>query len=192
MCFVLLLQQYFHQNTKRRLVSCGVKISYYYCHHYFYHIIPYVPLHGQLIDYNTNHLILSICMIIMQAIQKSRPLNPRKSQHFLAFSCHHRERNIKQNVVHANNRAAAFFSSDMKGIRMKSTTSPTDISATPSGMSRPIYVAATQQHVGKTTTCLSLISGLKKRFPQSIGYIKPVGQQHVPVYSEKMGKEIRV
>jgi dethiobiotin synthetase len=58
--------------------------------------------------------------------------------------------------------------------------------------SRPIYVAATQQHVGKTTTCLSLISGLKKRFPHSIGYIKPVGQQHVPVYSDALGKEIRV
>jgi BioD-like N-terminal domain of phosphotransacetylase len=58
--------------------------------------------------------------------------------------------------------------------------------------SRPIYVAATQQHVGKTTTCLSLISGLKKRFPHSIGYIKPVGQQHVPVYSDDLGKEIRV
>lgn len=42
---------------------------------------------------------------------------------------------------------------------------------------RPIYVAATEQHVGKTTTCLALISGLKKRFPHSIGYMKPVGQQ---------------
>mmetsp|Transcript_3691 Transcript_3691/g.7063 ORF Transcript_3691/g.7063 Transcript_3691/m.7063 type:complete len:458 (+) Transcript_3691:255-1628(+) len=58
--------------------------------------------------------------------------------------------------------------------------------------SRPIYVSATQQHVGKTTTCLSLISGLKKRFPHSIGYIKPVGQQHVPVYSDDLAKEIRV
>jgi hypothetical protein len=57
---------------------------------------------------------------------------------------------------------------------------------------RPIYIAATQQHVGKTTTCLSLISGLKKRFPHSIGFIKPVGQQHVPVFSELMGSEIRV
>ena len=57
---------------------------------------------------------------------------------------------------------------------------------------RPIYVSATEQHVGKTTTCLSLISGLKKRFPHSIGFIKPVGQQHVPVFSEAIGSEIRV
>lgn len=57
---------------------------------------------------------------------------------------------------------------------------------------RPIYVAATHQHCGKTTTCLALISGLKKRFPQSIGYLKPVGQQHVPVFSDLLQKEIRV
>ena len=57
---------------------------------------------------------------------------------------------------------------------------------------RPIYVAATHQHVGKTTTCLALISGLQKRFPKSIGYLKPVGQQHVPVYSEAAGSDIKV
>lgn len=57
---------------------------------------------------------------------------------------------------------------------------------------RPIYVAATHQHVGKTTTCLALMSGLKKRFPNSIGYVKPVGQQHVPVYSDLLQREIRV
>jgi hypothetical protein len=39
----------------------------------------------------------------------------------------------------------------------------------------PIYVAATQQHVGKTTVSLALMSGLQKRF-SSPGYIKPVGQ----------------
>ena len=59
-------------------------------------------------------------------------------------------------------------------------------------LANPIYVAATHQHVGKTTTCLAIISGLKKRFPTSIGYLKPVGQQHVPVYSESLGKEIQV
>lgn len=57
---------------------------------------------------------------------------------------------------------------------------------------RPIYVAATHQHVGKTTTCLALISGLQKRFPKSIGYLKPVGQQHVPVYSKSAGGNIKV
>lgn len=60
------------------------------------------------------------------------------------------------------------------------------------GIKRPIYVAATSQHVGKTTTCLAILEGLKKRFPSSIGYVKPVGQQHVPVYSDILQKEIRV
>ena len=79
------------------------------------------------------------------------------------------------------------------GIRAQSTTSASgDNTNTPVLNSRPIYVAATQQHVGKTTTTLGLISGLKKRFPRSIGYMKPVGQQHVPVFSDVAGKDIRV
>ena len=45
---------------------------------------------------------------------------------------------------------------------------------------RPIFVAATKQHVGKTTTCLAVLSGLQKRF-DNVGYFKPVGQQHVQV-----------
>ena len=39
---------------------------------------------------------------------------------------------------------------------------------------RPIYVAATKQHVGKTTVSLALMSGLTKRF-NKVGFIKPVG-----------------
>jgi len=55
---------------------------------------------------------------------------------------------------------------------------------------RPIYIAATKQHVGKTTVSLALISGLTKRFGK-VGFIKPVGQQHVPVKTCD-GTEIRV
>ena len=40
------------------------------------------------------------------------------------------------------------------------------------------FVAATGQNVGKTTVCLGLVSGLQKRF-SSVGYIKPVGQEHI-------------
>jgi BioD-like N-terminal domain of phosphotransacetylase len=53
---------------------------------------------------------------------------------------------------------------------------------------RPIFVAATKQHVGKTSTSLALLSGLQKRFDK-VGFIKPVGQQHVTVYSKLLGKE---
>ena len=54
------------------------------------------------------------------------------------------------------------------------------VSVTGQRRRRPIYVAATHQHVGKTTTSLALLSGLSKRFDR-VGFIKPVGQQHVPV-----------
>jgi BioD-like phosphotransacetylase family protein len=43
---------------------------------------------------------------------------------------------------------------------------------------KPIYVAATAQHVGKTTSTLGLIANLVKRGYKT-GYCKPVGQQHI-------------
>lgn len=45
-------------------------------------------------------------------------------------------------------------------------------------MAKGVFIAATGQHVGKTTICLGIIAGLKKRF-QRVGFIKPVGQLHV-------------
>jgi AAA domain len=56
---------------------------------------------------------------------------------------------------------------------------------------RPIFIAATRQHVGKTTVSLAMMSGLKKRFDK-VGFIKPVGQQHVKVRSENQDAELRV
>lgn len=56
---------------------------------------------------------------------------------------------------------------------------------------RPIFVAATKQHVGKTTCSLALVSGLKKRY-KNVGFLKPVGQQHVEVYSDNQHAPIRV
>ena len=44
--------------------------------------------------------------------------------------------------------------------------------------SRGFFVAATGQNVGKTTTCLGLVAGLMKRH-RGVGYLKPVGQEHV-------------
>ncbi len=48
------------------------------------------------------------------------------------------------------------------------------------GIVKGLFVASTGQHVGKTTTCLGLFSGLKKRFPH-VDYMKPVGQEHVEI-----------
>lgn len=56
---------------------------------------------------------------------------------------------------------------------------------------RPIFVAATRQHVGKTTTSLAMMSGLCKRY-NKVGFLKPVGQQHVEVFSDKLNKTLRV
>lgn len=47
---------------------------------------------------------------------------------------------------------------------------------------KALFVAATGQHIGKTTTCLGLVSGLQKRFPH-VGFMKPVGQEHVETAS---------
>jgi BioD-like phosphotransacetylase family protein len=55
-------------------------------------------------------------------------------------------------------------------------------------MQRPIFVAATRQHVGKTTVSLAMMSGLSKRFHQ-VGFLKPVGQQHVTVFSDQRQQE---
>jgi len=56
--------------------------------------------------------------------------------------------------------------------------------------SRPIFIAATKQHVGKTSVSLAMVSGLKKRFAK-VGFIKPVGQEHVLVKTSE-GIEFKV
>ena len=46
-----------------------------------------------------------------------------------------------------------------------------------------VYIGATGQNVGKTTLCLGIIAAMKKRF-SSVGFIKPVGQQHLKVKND--------
>ena len=45
-------------------------------------------------------------------------------------------------------------------------------------LEKGLFIASTGQNIGKTTTCLGLFSKLRKKFPH-IGYMKPVGQEHV-------------
>jgi hypothetical protein len=55
---------------------------------------------------------------------------------------------------------------------------------------RPIYVAATKQHVGKTSVSLALVSHFTKRFgPENVGYMKAVGQQCLRVWEEPANDE---
>jgi len=43
-----------------------------------------------------------------------------------------------------------------------------------------LFVAATRQNEGKTTTCLGLFGALQRRF-EKVGYIKPIGQRLVEI-----------
>lgn len=51
-----------------------------------------------------------------------------------------------------------------------------------------LFIAATRQNDGKTTTSLGLLSALQK-FYTRIGYIKPVGQRFVQVDEEKIDED---
>jgi BioD-like phosphotransacetylase family protein len=51
-----------------------------------------------------------------------------------------------------------------------------------------IFVAATRQNDGKTTTSLGLIAALQSTFPR-VGYIKPVGQRFVEIAEQKIDED---
>jgi hypothetical protein len=51
-----------------------------------------------------------------------------------------------------------------------------------------IFIAATRQNDGKTTTSLGLLAALQRFYPR-IGYIKPVGQRFVQVDEDKIDED---
>src|SRR5258705_4775210 len=51
-----------------------------------------------------------------------------------------------------------------------------------------VFIAATRQNDGKTTTSLGLLAALKKHYPR-IGYIKPVGQRFVEIEEQKIDED---
>jgi BioD-like phosphotransacetylase family protein len=51
-----------------------------------------------------------------------------------------------------------------------------------------VFIAATRQNDGKTTTSLGLIAALQEFFPR-IGYIKPVGQRFVEIEEQKIDED---
>jgi BioD-like phosphotransacetylase family protein len=51
-----------------------------------------------------------------------------------------------------------------------------------------VFIAATRQNDGKTTTSLGLLAALKNFYPR-IGYIKPVGQRFVEVSEHKIDED---
>ena len=51
-----------------------------------------------------------------------------------------------------------------------------------------VFIAATRQNEGKTTTSLGLIAALQQRYPR-VGYIKPVGQRFVNIAEYKIDED---
>jgi BioD-like phosphotransacetylase family protein len=51
-----------------------------------------------------------------------------------------------------------------------------------------VFIAATRQNDGKTTTSLGLIAALQQHFPR-VGYIKPVGQRFVEIEEQKIDED---
>src|SRR5438045_8812283 len=51
-----------------------------------------------------------------------------------------------------------------------------------------IFIAATRQNDGKTTTSLGLIAALQQHYPR-VGYIKPVGQRFVEIAEQKIDED---
>src|SRR5205823_15080391 len=52
-----------------------------------------------------------------------------------------------------------------------------------------VFIAATRQNDGKTTSSLGLLAAMQKYYPR-IGYIKPVGQRFVEVEEQKIDEDI--
>ena len=55
-------------------------------------------------------------------------------------------------------------------------------------MPRPIFIAATDQHVGKTTTTLALLTAFQRK-GVNIGYCKPMGQEFVAIGNHLVDKD---
>lgn len=51
-----------------------------------------------------------------------------------------------------------------------------------------VFIAATRQNDGKTTTSLGLLAALQKTYPR-VGYIKPVGQRFVEIAEQKIDED---
>src|SRR5260221_1095904 len=51
-----------------------------------------------------------------------------------------------------------------------------------------VFIAATRQNDGKTTTSLGIIAALQNYYPR-IGYIKPVGQRFVEIEEQKIDED---
>ena len=56
-------------------------------------------------------------------------------------------------------------------------------------MTKKLFIAATGQHKGKTTSTLGIAASLKKQ-GLNVGYCKPVGQNHILIGDAKVDKDV--
>ena len=86
-----------------------------------------------------------------------------------------------------------YYDTDEETASNDATTGPSSVTRNGNNNNNnnksPVYIAATRQHVGKTSTSLALLSGLQKRFDQ-VGFMKPVGQISLQVTEN--GKVVNV
>lgn len=113
---------------------------------------------------------MSITMVTFR-MKKTLFTAVRNARSLYTLTTKRSKRRLLHSSVNIIDNNDVFAFSPSPGISSITTTSDTQ---------RPIYVAATRQHCGKTTVCLALMSGLRKRFPH-VGFMKPVGQQYVLV-----------
>ncbi|KAL7553145.1 hypothetical protein ACHAWF_017624 [Thalassiosira exigua] len=79
--------------------------------------------------------------------------------------------------------AAGAASASIVRRTLSSSSSSASASASSIRRQRPIYVAATRQHAGKTSVSLALVSHFARRFGRSnVGYMKAVGQRSLQVH----------
>lgn len=89
----------------------------------------------------------------------------------MAFSAAKSTRRLISTVLCRQKTAGLYPSQPPRCLSSSSVPKPTAVRH-----QRPIYVAATKQHVGKTSVSLALVSHFSKRFgPENVGYMKAVG-----------------
>lgn len=54
---------------------------------------------------------------------------------------------------------------------------------------KAVYVAATRQHIGKSSVCMGAVSGLQK-LCKNVGFMKPVGQRHSIIRGSRVDSDV--
>ena len=139
---------------------------------------------------------MSLCTL-SNTLQRT---NKRQQRQFVVALLHQQQHRALSSVSSSAAYYADFDDLDEETERTTTTTTrgttrrvaPFQHASTPARRKKPIYVAATRQHVGKTSVSLALVSGLQKRFEGGVGFMKPVGQRYQQVMCPIHQRRVRV